>query len=108
MTYALLVLLIVGATYRVTRFIVVDDFPPMAWLRDKLIVRIAGVDEDGQPASRTRMRWAEGVVCSWCMSVYIGAGLTLAADAFYSLPAPVFVWLTASGVTGLLAEVGED
>ena len=95
MTITLLVVLIVGAVWRVTRLITKDTIadPFRSWV------------ENHTKAKAGRKVWTffdDLIVCPWCVSIYISAGLVALADRYYSVPAPVFVWLTASAVTGLL------
>lgn len=46
--------------------------------------------------------------CPWCVSIWVGGATVLAVGLTHDLPAPILVWLAASGVTGLLAEVTDD
>lgn len=92
---ALTVLLVVLATYRVTHLLTTDAFPPIEDMR-----------------ARITDRWGDGSwqsylsECAWCVSVYVGAGIVGASLlAGVDLVAPVWVWLTASAVTGLIATV---
>lgn len=90
----LLVVLVVLATYRVTRLFVADSFPPVQAARDRLQARY-GVDS-----------WQAYLAeCPWCVSVYVGGVFTLAAVVFarHGLVAPLLVWPTASALTGLIA-----
>lgn len=43
--------------------------------------------------------------CPWCMSAYAGAAVVATTDLFLSVPAPFLVWIAASSVTGLVANV---
>lgn len=43
--------------------------------------------------------------CPWCMSIWIAAVFVPTVDLTIGLPAPVLVWLAASGVTGVLASI---
>lgn len=92
----LLIVLVCLATFRLTRLVVADEFPPTAALRD-------WVDR----------RWGEESAqaylahCPWCVSVYLGGVIVLLTDHFIDggLIAPFLVWGTASAVTGLIASV---
>jgi hypothetical protein len=46
--------------------------------------------------------------CPWCMSVWVGAGLTYATTFFTSVPLPWLVWAGACAVTGLLSLHDKD
>lgn len=91
---ALLVVLTCLATYRLTRLLTADAFPPVAALRDRIEGRF------GEDSSVTYL-----ANCPWCVSVYVGAAVVAATDHFATggLTAPVLVWATASAVTGLIA-----
>lgn len=86
------ILLTVGATFRVTRFLVADAFPPVDALR-AWIERHFG-DESAL---------AYLAYCPWCVSIYVGFALTYAVNAFHGMPVPVLVALSASAVTGLVS-----
>lgn len=129
----LLTVLMVLATYRLTRLVVKDDFPPVLWLRDRLVggwrpltekewtaVRDSGtrvtftvqdVDHgDGPVASRymRRARWvpywlADLLSCPWCASGWVALGVTAAVAFTVGVPAPVLVWPAVWGAAALLA-----
>lgn len=93
---ALALVLLALATFRVTRLVTADAFPPVAALRDR-------VDERWGDVS-----WqAYLVTCPWCVSVYAAGALTLAAVLLLDdgLPAPLLAWPAASAATGLLASL---
>lgn len=79
------------ATFRATWFVTVDDFPPMKKFRDAVESRF------GERSSLTYL-----ISCLWCVSVWLGAGITALTDLFVSVPLPLLVWATASTVTGIL------
>ena len=55
------------ATYRLTRLITEDEFPPVAHLRERVLERFGP------------LHWASYLVtCPFCMSVWIGTGVVLA------------------------------
>jgi hypothetical protein len=85
----LLVLLICVATFRATWFVTRDTFPPVQALRDWLDNRFG---DDSAVAYLFS--------CLWCVSVWLGAGITAATTLFTSVPLPVLVWATASAFTG--------
>jgi Protein of unknown function (DUF1360) len=82
------------ATWRATHLVVADDFPPVRWVRRRLV---AGAPE-----------WlGDLVTCCWCASVWIAAGLTVAADLAVGVPAPWLVFGVAAGAAPLLEQVSE-
>jgi hypothetical protein len=84
------------ATYRLTRLVVTDDFPPVRWARNRL--------------TRTRWEWVEDLVtCSWCASGWVAAALVAAVDlAGASVPVPWLVWPASWAVGAWLAHVEPD
>jgi hypothetical protein len=88
----LTVVLISLATYRITRFLVRDTFPPVALLRARFGEKVG-----------PRSAVAYLSTCTWCASVYVGAAVTWAVDRYTSVPLPVLVVATASAFSGLLA-----
>ena len=88
----LTVVLVALATYRITRLLVRDSFPPIA-------VQRARIEE----------RWGDGSwqaylsTCTWCASVYVGGVVIGITDYITSVPLPGWTWAAASAVAGLLA-----
>lgn len=126
--FTLLVLAL--AAYRITRLIVKDDFPPVLWMRDRLVggwrpltprewdqVRTVGEpvpfhtkDIPGKGASRyvERRSWvpywlAELLGCPWCVSAYVSGALTGATDAVSGVPRPWLVGVAVWALSALLA-----
>lgn len=94
-----LVALVVLACWRVTHLVTDDQFPPVAWLRDRITQR--------KPLGSL----AYLVECTYCVSAYTGAA---AAAALYywaglSLVETLFAW-PAFGATTVALEklLGED
>lgn len=74
------------ATWRITHLIVEDSFPPIA-----------------RPRNWASMKWPNSSFvylwnCTYCSSVWVGAGVTWAADWRFSVPAPVLVIFALSCV----------
>lgn len=119
----LLILLLVLATYRVTRLIIEDSFPPIAVPRDHLINWWAPDEEwilakDRHGAykhPKANPHWgALGrslrylFTCPWCMSVWVGTAIVWGTDVWFAhVPLPVFVVAAASGLTGLMSALEE-
>ena len=95
----LIVVLVLLTTYRITRLLVKDSFPPIAVLRARIGERFG---DDSSLAYLAQ--------CSWCAGLYVAAlvvgGYELAAHLWLhepGVPFPVLVVFAASGVTGFLA-----
>lgn len=103
------VLMIFLATYRVTRLLITDTFPPIAIARTHVLNWLApdiewiqshdGVGHWGAFGRAVRYL----LCCPWCLSVYVGAGAVGLTLPFTSVPVPVWTWLGAATVTGFLA-----
>jgi hypothetical protein len=126
----LLLLVMSLATYRLTRLLVADTFPPVLWLRDRLVggwrpltepeqeivARQPGgnhpfplTEVDGvQQRWNTRRRWspfwlAELLSCPWCASGWVALAVTGGVWASVGLPVPLLVWPAVWAVGALLA-----
>ena len=115
-------------TYRLTRLVVADTFPPVLWLRDRLVGgwRPLTAKEEEAPVAvpwrnqtaehdgvmeRYIVRWpwvphwlADLLSCPFCASGWIGAGVVAAtwfAPAGASVP--VLCWFSAWALGGLTA-----
>jgi len=73
-------------TYRVTRFFITDSLieAPRASIYGWLLA-----------GRGLRLKVYELLTCPFCFSVWVAAGATATADAYVSVPLPVFVWLAA-------------
>jgi hypothetical protein len=101
----LLLLVMSLATYRLTRLVVEDDFPPVLWARHRLAGGWTGPDED-VPVHRASWvpQWlADLVSCPWCASGWIAAGVTAGVWAVVGLPVPLLVWPAVWAVGALIA-----
>lgn len=103
----MLTLLLILTTWRATRLLVRDEFPPTRTLREWMIRTFATVDEHG--SLHPGPRWgAPGhtlaylFTCTWCMSIWVGAGVVALADWQGSVPYPWLVVAASSAVSGLL------
>lgn len=89
MNQFLLVGLMVLAAWRLTRLVVEDDLPLVAWPRGR-VVAFAG--------RRRGFGWlGELVGCPWCVTVWASAGVTFGVWLFAPLTLPVLVF---GGVAG--------
>ncbi len=80
------------ATFRATRLVVHDDFPPIRWARDRI----------------TRPEWLHDLVtCHWCASAYIsGAGVLGSMWLLpHGCPLPVFMWFATWSVGAALVGI---
>lgn len=121
----LLLLVLSLGTFRLTRLVTRDDFPPIAWLRLHLQAARPPVDtyhmgvhrvhyDDGTGLGELKSgkvwdghRWwwlGELVSCHWCCSAYISAGLVGLTVIFTSVPVPVFTWLAVWGAGAILVD----
>lgn len=105
MSLPLLLLVMALATYRLTRLVVEDDFPPVLWVRHRLAGGWSGPDED-VPVYRARWvpQWlADLVSCPWCASGWVALGVTGGVWAVDSMPVPGLVWLAVWAGGALIA-----
>lgn len=116
MPFWLLLALMSLATFRLTRLVVFDTFPPVAWVRTRLqharptVTRTVDVHQDGRiyPGQIEEYWWlGELVGCLWCASAYISGGVTLIVWAVYGLPAPVLIWLGVWGAGAYLVKAAQ-
>jgi len=118
------------ATYRGTKLVVEDTFPPVLWARDRLVggwrpltlkeQEVVAAQPGGnhpfplteidgvQHRWNTRRRWspfwlAELISCPWCASGWVAAGVTAGVWATAGLPLPVLVWGGVWAVGALIA-----
>lgn len=83
------------ATYRLTRLVTTDTFPPALAARKKIVTNPATPD------------WAaELVECPWCASFWIGAGVVVASRVAPKAWKPLARALSFSAVSGLLSQHG--
>lgn len=89
----LIILLICVGTYRITRLFAVDALPLIAKPREWIVNKL------GEEHAISYL-----VTCMWCVSMYVGAGLTAVTDLFTAVPYPWLTWIVASAVTGIIAQ----
>jgi hypothetical protein len=126
----LLMIVLSLATFRLTRLVVKDDFPPVLWMRDRVAggwrpvtagelaevtseeasFPFRGDPESGEQITRYVYRWkwvpqwlADLVSCPWCASGWVSGALVLLASFTTGLPAPLLSWFAVWGAGSLLA-----
>jgi len=123
MTVALVCL----ATHRATRLVTRDAIPIFALPRQWIDARWGIEEQDvrdlkraikDEPELKTRLRipnvflrsLAYLVTCDWCTSIWMSAFITTFAMIFIGFTWPwwILLWLTASTVTGLIAQREPD
>ena len=105
----LLVVLLFLGTYRVTRLITYDQFPLIAVPRERVTNWWDPTPEWREAHPTAVPHWggfgrALGYLweCDWCVSVYVGAGLTWLTYAYTDVMQWVLMGLAASAVTGIM------
>lgn len=100
-----LFLLVALAAYRVTWFITKDVFPPMAWLRNRVVYKRAKVHPDTTVI--IKRKWGEAVACPHCMGVYVSAAIVALADTVTSVPLPLLFAVAVAGAVSLAVNLGD-
>lgn len=90
------------ASYRITRLLVVDNFPPILYVREIL----TGDEEIGKAPASWVPWWLEYLAgCYWCMSVWVSGFTTLAVTLASDLPYPLLVWGGSAALTPWLSHL---
>lgn len=102
--------LLVVTVWRVTRLLVVDEFPPVRAVRLWVVRTFAEVKADGSLGADRRWGWLGHALaylwtCVWCMSVWVGGGVVAAATVWVSVPLPVLVVAAGSALSGVMSWV---
>lgn len=92
---------VLGLTsYRLTRLITTDTFPPVQGFRRWVRRRTARAEDDG---------WQyELITCPWCMGAWISGALVLITDLFVSVPYPWLMWGVVATITGFIGQYDES
>lgn len=109
MPFWLLLLVLTFATFRLTRLIVRDDFPPIAWARSKIQharpPRVVEGDQVHPEPPHFEYWWlGELVTCHWCASAYVSGALVAVVWALHGMPDPLLVWFATWGAGALIAD----
>lgn len=97
--------ILVAATWRITRFLVLDDL--IGGTRSKLVDALerrpapgqVDYDEDKAKNLLTYKLWLL-ITCPWCVGIYVSAGVLVTARIFCldSIPMPIFTWLAIAAL----------
>lgn len=101
MNYWLLLLVLSFATFRLTRLITRDDFPPILWARTKI--------QHARPQRTVNgeFEWwwlGELVSCHWCASGWVSLAFVETSNIFASIPLPIFTWFAVWGIGAVLVD----
>lgn len=106
---ALALVLDLAACYRLTRLVVADTFPPIAYVRDRIVRKHTRITANpGGGYTEEPGPLAELVQCPWCASVWVGAAIALAQ---WRIPG-VWLWvslaLALSAVAGVVSQLVDE
>lgn len=105
----LIYVLIILVTFRVTRMIIEDTFPPIGVPRRRLMNWWDPTNDPSAPLAAQPHWGAFGrslrylFSCPWCMSVWVGAAVVWIFTLYVSVPLPYAAWIVAAAGTGLIA-----
>lgn len=110
---ALLVIGLMVATWRVTRLILKDEWPPVRAVRDWVIRTWGIIDQRGHVTGGRHLGEIGHAIaylwtCSWCMSVWVAAALVALADWRVDVPYPWLVGGLGAGFTGVMSWVENE
>lgn len=106
MSLEILLILMTLTTYRLARFLVDDEFPPMKWIREKLTGPYATPpDSEARRATRVPYWLAYLFTCPWCMTVWTSGLVTLLVAVTVGIPAPLLVWLAVAAAAALISHL---
>jgi hypothetical protein len=91
-----LILVVAAAGYRIWRFVALDSWPPVAWLREKVLERWGDSP------------WAEGLTCAWCLGSIVVAALWTGLALIEDVRLPGLQALASMTLTGLIARVEDS
>lgn len=106
MSTGLIVLLMTLAAYRASRLLVHDEFPPIKWLREKFTGPYTLPQGDSRRTATRVPYWLAYLwTCTWCMTVWTAAGITLVTWLSTDLPLPLLVWGAVAAGAALLSHL---
>lgn len=83
-------------SYRATRLLTQDEWPPVDWFRN------AVQDRTGADSA-----WMTLITCAWCAGTYITAGVFL-LDYYLHIPTLILTMVAAMCVVGLVGHWDSD
>lgn len=110
MPFWLLYILMSFASFRMTRLITKDDFPPIRWTREKIITARPDVVRKDIDETFYSEHWWLGtlVTCGWCASAYVSGAMVACVWFMVGMPMPILIWLAVWGAAAFLVnEFGE-
>jgi hypothetical protein len=114
MSLWLVLVVLTLATFRVTRLITRDDFPPIwnarIWLRQLRPVETRRyLDASGEWYEKSDYWWlGELVSCPWCASAYVSGAFVGTVWLLHGMPLPILCWLAVWGAAAAIAYVTDD
>lgn len=104
----LILVLLVAATYRLARFVAIDTFPPMKWLRTRIAYKREVIyDQETERMVRLVERPFLGglITCPHCVGFWIAGLLVVIVNVGRDLELPVLWWLATAGLASFLASI---
>lgn len=103
----------IAAVWRLTRLLVVDEWPPVRATREWFIRTFGISDAAGNLTGGRRLGGLGYAVayiwtCPWCMSPYVGALVWWAADWRLSVPYPWLILAAGSGMSGVMSWIESE
>jgi hypothetical protein len=109
LSLALILVVLSLATFRITRLITRDDFPPVwyvrVWIREARPVKVREfIDSTGQRVGNATYWWlGELVSCPWCASAYVSGTFVGFTWWLHGMPLPIFCWLAVWGASAAVS-----
>ena len=106
----LLVLGLTVATWRVTRLLVADEFPPTRALREIVLRTWGQIDRAGHITGGRRWGGLGHAIaylwtCPWCMSPWVAAALIALTERWANVPLPWLVGALGASFTGAMTMI---
>lgn len=79
--------------YRIYRFVALDTWPPVVWLRKRIETWLAETLGDD---------WADALTCPWCLGAWVSIVVVTGVQMFVSVPLPFLQILAVSCIVGLI------
>jgi hypothetical protein len=111
MAFWILLLLMCFANFRITRLIVKDDFPPILWIRNKIIdFKPDHIIKDRDDDQQYYVHWWGGslITCGWCAGGWTSGAMVLVIWFLHGMPLPILIWFAIWGVSSILTDKLDD